>query len=183
MSQAVRDNLIAVGVLLGIVAGTTVLVYLPQRRSLRDLETRIAQQRLRLLENAKKSEAVPEMVRQVQAMKKRYSNFDQRLPQSKELGGFLHEISGNLSQESLSNHLIEPGTPARAKLFHTLPIILRFQGSYLSLASFLKRLEEMERLTQVQKLGITSQLATGRGERPTDALDVEILMNIYFTES
>jgi Tfp pilus assembly protein PilO len=182
VKQITRDNLIVTGVLLGVVAATTALVYMPQKKTLHQLQTRIARQEIHLVDNAGRASSVPSLLRHVQAMKKRYSNFDRRLPEQQELGGFLREISGNLSEErSLSNQLIEPGNPSRSKLFHTLPIILRFQGSYLSLASFLKRMEQTERLTQVEKLSITSCSPAPAGT--TQGVDIELLMNIYFTES
>jgi len=182
VKQTTRDNLIVVGVLLAIVVAGAVLVYLPQRKQLRDLRTRTARQKIHLVENAGRASSVPSLLRHVQVMKKHYRNFDRRLPAQQELGGFLREISGNLSEEqSLSNQLIEPGNPTRSKLFHTLPIILRFQGSYLSLASFLKRLERMERLTQIEKLSITSCSPAPAGT--TQGVDIELLMNIYFTEN
>ncbi|MHC4481871.1 MAG: type 4a pilus biogenesis protein PilO, partial [Planctomycetota bacterium] len=128
MSQTAKDNLIVLGIVVVIVGAATGLVYVPQRSRLSDLRARTAREQLRLTENIGKSAAVPAMVREVQSMRKRYSNFDRRLPKRKELGEFLREISGNISQEDLSNQLIEPGTPARAKLFRTFPIVLRFQG-------------------------------------------------------
>jgi len=182
VKQRTRDNLIVVGVLLAAVVAAAVLVYRPQRKELRELRTRIARQKIRLVENAGRASSVPSLLRHVQAMKKRYRNFDRRLPEQQELGGFLRQISSNLSEEeSLSNQLIEPGNPTRSRLFHTLPIVLRFQGSYLSLASFLKRLEEMERLTQIEKLSITSCAPAPEGT--TQGVEIELLMNIYFTES
>jgi len=182
VKQTTRDSLIVVGVLLAGIATASALVYLPQRKELRSLRTRIARQKVHLLANAEKASTVPTLLRQVRTMKNRYQNFDRRLPEQQELGGFLREISGNLSEEeSLSNQLIEPGSPTQSKLFHRLPIILRFQGSYLSLASFLKRLEEMERLTQVEKLSITVRSPAKAGV--TQGVDIELLMNIYFTES
>ena len=182
MTQKTRDNLIVVGVLTVAVGLATVLVYLPQRRQLQEIKGRIAQEECRIVEDAGRAAGVPDLVRQVQGMKKRYTNFDRRLPKRKELGGFLREISGNLSEEKLSNQLIEPGTPQRAQLFQTMPIVLRFQGSYLSLASFLKRLDHMERLTQVEKLAV-QQKGESLAEGPGESLDIEVQMNIYFTES
>ncbi len=88
-------------------------------------------------------------------------------------------IGSHLETENLSGQLIEPGSPSSDELFHTLPIILRFNGSYLSVASFLNKLEGMERLTRVQKLQIRRDKKSGRpGE-----LEVELHINIYFTES
>jgi len=182
VKQTTRDSLIVVAVLLGIVGATCALVYYPQRRTLQDLRAQVEQEKTRLLDSAAKTAVVPTMLREVQGMKKRYGNFDQPLSKKKEMGGFLKEISSDLAQENLDNPTIEPGTPRRAALFHTLPIVLRFEGPYLSLASFLKRLGQMERLAQVEKLSISS--------RPSETLDgtrkklsVEMLLNIYFTES
>ena len=110
-------------------------------------------------------------------MRSDYSNFDRRLPRQKELGGFLREISGHLADEKLSNQLFEPGKPSREELYHTLPIIMRFKGSYLSLGALLQRIEKMQRLTCVQKLKIDAP-AGGR-----DEMDIELKLNIYFTES
>ncbi len=182
MTQATRNNFIVLAILATVVVTAMVLAYIPQQRELTGLRTAISQENVRMSENASLCSAVPAMIRQVQDLKKCYSNFDQRLPKQIELGGFLREISGDLSQESLVNHLIEPGSPRRSELFHTLPITLRFRGTYLSLASFLKRLSQMERLTQVERITVSN-----KGDPPKAGeawyLDIEVLMNIYFTES
>ena len=176
-----RDNLIVIGLLLAAAGVGTAVFYVPQQRELNGLRTEISRENLKLANAAKQTEAVPKLVGHVEQMKKLYSNFDRRLPQQKELGGFLREISGNLEQGTLANQVIEPGSPTQAELFHTLPIVLRFRGSYLSLARFLERLEDMERLTRVQKLVLRG------GSGPTvgdpEKLNVEVLMNIYFIES
>ena len=183
MTQATRNNTIVMGILVGIIIVATIMVYVPQQRELSRLCAEISQEKIRMTDNARICSAVPAMVTQVQNLKKRYSNFDQRLPRQIELGGFLREISGDLAQESLVNQSIEPGNPRRSDLFHTLPIMLRFRGTYLSLANFLKRLSEMERLTQVERITISGD--NGKPSKPGQpwGLNIEVLMNIYFTES
>jgi hypothetical protein len=146
---------------------------------------------------------------------------DKRLPRQKELGGFLKEISSILEEgetvdaavpgagagsdngangvaspaaSKLAVQLIEPGSPTRGELFNTLPITMKFRGSYRQACSLAKRLEQMERLTRIQKLSITKgscpndQAAAendadpGASPRGGSGMDVEIKMNIYFTE-
>ncbi len=97
------------------------------------------------------------------------------MPQSKELAGFLTEISAILASEQITNQSIEPGDPVREELYHTLPIIMKFEGSYLSLASLLKRIDEMERLTRVQKMAIKT-------DDNSKSVNIELHMNIYFAE-
>jgi len=182
VKQATRDNLMVIGALLAVVVVATVFIYLPQMREVSRLRARIAEEKLHLSDCSQQARGVPGLVREVQAMRTRYSNFDRRLPKKKELGEFLREISGNVTGENLWNHVIEPGNPTRTSLFHTLPITLRFRGSYLSLANFLKRLDEMERLTQVQRLNVISPTGSDSAAEP-QKVDAELLMNIYFTES
>jgi len=183
VTHATRNNTIGMGILAGIIVVATMVVYVPQQRELNRLRAEISQEKIRMTDNGRICSAVPAMLKQVQTLKKRYSNFDQRLPRQIELGGFLREISGDLAQESLVNQSIEPGNPRRSDLFHTLPIMLRFRGTYLSLASFLKRLSEMERLTQVERITISGE--NGNPSKPGEpwGLNIEVLMNIYFTES
>jgi Tfp pilus assembly protein PilO len=178
MARMTRDCWIVLG-LVGVLVGATVaLVFRPQGRQLDELRTQIATRQNVLESDAQKVAVVPEMLRQVQEMKQRYRDFDRKLPKRKELGGFLREISGNLSEERLANQLIEPGNPSREELFNTLPIVMKFRGSYLSLASFLKRLDEMQRLSRVEKLKIDCN-----AKDDSAALDIEVLLDIYFTES
>lgn len=183
MKQSTRDSLIVLGLLLAIVVVATVVVYAPQMREVARLKAEIAEQELHLADCAEKARGVPMLVRDVREMRARYSNFDRRLPQKKELGGFLREISGNVSEGNLWNHVIEPGNPTRTRLFNTLPITLRFQGSYLALARFLRKLGAMERLTQIQRLHVCGRNEASRDSKGPEKVDVELLMNIYFTES
>lgn len=174
--QITKDSLIALGLLAAFIVAATVFVYLPQGRKLKDVETRGARLRQELAADAQKASLVPEMIRRVGQMKCRYKDFHRRLPDKKELGGFLSEISGNLANEDLSNQFTKTGSPSREELFHTLPIAMRFQGSYLATAGFLKRIRNMERLTRVRSLTVEKD-----GEK--GMLNIELEMNIYFTES
>lgn len=179
MDQIGKSTLLMLAAVAAVVTVATLMVYMPQSRELKLVRTQIVTQEQTLIADSEKASVVPLMLQQVEAMKLRYKDFDRRLPQRQELGGFLRQISANLEKEDLTGQLIEPASPSSEELFHTLPIIMRFNGSYLSVASFLRSLEDMERLTRVEKLQIT------RDKKANDStqLDVELRINIYFTES
>ena len=171
-----KDNLVVLGILGVFVTLALLLVYIPQSKDLSDLETRITTRQRKLTDDSERAAVVPDLQRTVNLMKARYRGFDRRLPKRKELGGFLREISGHLvADEKLSNGEIRPGTPTRQELFHTLPIVMKFKGPYLALVALLERIDKMERLTRVQKLTAT--------QTKTGDLDIELQLNIYFTES
>ena len=175
-NQLTRDTWVMLAIVVGIVTASLVLVFLPQGRTLKELKTKMVSLDQKLTADSQEASVVPQLLQEVQTMKGRYQDFDRRLPQRKELGQFLGEISSNLAAENLTNQLIEPGSPTRSELFHTLPIVMRFRGSYLDMARFLSRLDSMERLSRVEKL----RLVRNPGE---DALEAELQINIYFTES
>jgi Tfp pilus assembly protein PilO len=177
MKKPNRDNWIMLGILGAMSLAVALAVYLPQARELERLRCQIVTQKTLLETDAEKVAVVPIMLRQVQAMRSLYKDFDRKLPKQKELGSFLRQISGNLAQERLANQLIEPRNPTKEELFHTLPIVMKFEGNYLSMANFLKRIDRMERVTRVQKMVVQ------KGDGGEENLNIELQMNIYFTES
>jgi len=176
-----KDSWIVLGILVAMVAGAVLFVYRGQGKKLDDFKTRITVAKAALATQSQTVAVVPELVKQVDSMRKRYKNFDRRLPGRQELGGFLRDISGHLADEKFSDQLIEPGSPTQEELFHTLPIIMQFKGSYLTSVDFFKRIDEMERLTRIQKLKITKNPA--KGDEDDSRLNIELQLNIYFTES
>ncbi len=171
-----RDNLIGLGVLAVVIAGYFLLIYRSQSVALADVRDRTAQAKRQLQDDQLRAQRVPLMVREIQAMRERYNQeWDRRLPQRKELAGFLRDVASNLAQEQLSNEIIQPGNPTRSPLYNCLPIKMKFEGGFLALAGFLKRVDAMARLTRVEQLKIDSSGKDGK-------LMVEVGMNIYFTE-
>jgi len=177
MPKFSKDNVAMLGILCVLLSVAAGVIYWPQARTLTDLRRQVESEKNTIDTYAAKVAIVPDLRRQVDEMKLRYKDLDRRLPKQKELHGFLIEISENL-EKGLSSPSIVPGNTAREDTFHTLPIIMRFQGNYLSLASFLKRIDTMERLTRVQKLLITTD-----PKSPDSKINCELWLNIYFTES
>ena len=177
MISLTKDSWVVLGVLAVIIAAVVVLVYMPQGRKLEELRTSITSRKDALESQARKVAVLPKMLRQVEQLKNRYRNFDQRLPKRTDLEGFLREISSQLAKESdLISDSYTPGDPEQEELVHKLPIKMRLRGSYLSLASFLKRVGNMQRLTRVERL-ILKQDPEGT------ELDIDMQLNIYFYES
>jgi len=181
-----KDSLIAVLLLVGGVAATMAFVYIPQNKKLSDLREQIVTEKREIQKRADRAAVVPRLIRETNAMKAQSKGFDRRMPQSDELGEFLREIGGLLANENFSDQSIEPGRPSREMLFNTLPIIMKFKGSYLSLGAFLDKINTMERLTRVQRLTINAPALDGRSRSGgrgatagSDELDIELQLNIY----
>ena len=185
-----KDSLVAFFLLVGSVGAAMVFVYMPQDRELSGLRERLVTEKREIRKKTERAAVVPRLLRETSVMKAQYKDFDRRLPQQKELGGFLQELYGLLSNESFSDQIIEPGRPTREPLFNTLPIIMKFKGSYLSLGAFLDKINKMERLTRVQRLTINAPALNGGpgldgkvAASGPEELNIELQLNIYFSAS
>jgi len=176
-----KDIWIVVGILAAMICGAVFFVYRSQNHRLDEFRVQITAAQADVENQAKTIAIFPELAKQIKSMRARYRDFDRRLPGRQELGGFLKEISGHLGDDHFSDQLIEPGNPTQEDMFHTLPIIMRFRGSYLTSVDFFKRIEQMERLTRIQKLKIS--MNDPKDDRDDSMLDIELQLNIYFTES
>jgi Tfp pilus assembly protein PilO len=176
MLRPTRENWVVLGIAGAMLLTATTLVYLRQGRELDQLRTQILERQTALESSAAQVAVVPNLIRQVQAMKDRYQDFDRKLPRTQELGAFLRQIDASLSENGLSSLSIEPGKPSREEYFNALPVIMKLRGSYLSLAGLLDSMERMERLSRVQRIVITKD---GKG----DDLNIEMQINVYFTQS
>lgn len=185
-----RDNLIILGILTVITITYFVVIYRAQSATMADVAARTAQTERRLKTDAMQASRVGPMLRQIKVMKQRYNKkeWDRRLPGRQELAGFLREIASNLSAARLSNRIIQPGNPFRGPLYNRLPITMKFEGDFLALAGFLKRVDEMTRLTRIEQLTIEparrsqDHRTAGRSNEEPISLAIELGMNIYFTE-
>lgn len=171
-----RQNIAGLAAAVALVAVATLLVYRPQSRKLDEIRQNVASAQESLMADTRRASIVPELVRQIDEMKKRYSGFERKLPPNQDLGEFLAQITNDLKEEALSDAEIEPKSPLKGELYQTLPILMRCEGSYLSVASFLQRLDKMQRLARVHTLRILP------GQKGS-SFQVEMLLNIYFTES
>ena len=172
-----RDNLIVLGIMAVIATTYFTVVHRIQSASARTVSDRTLEVKRLMETELAQANRVPSMIREIEQMKRRYNEqeWGRRLPERQELSGFLRDIASGLSQEKLSNQFIQPGNPYQTPRYNCLPITLRFEGDFLSLARFLKRIDGMARLTRIEHMAISSGQA---GEK----LEIEMGMNIYFTE-
>jgi Tfp pilus assembly protein PilO len=172
-----KDSFIMLGILAVIVLTYVLVIHRAQSARIDKLETKTAQATRQLRQYTDRAACIPGTLREISRMRQRYNaDWDRRLPQRKELDGFLRQISAGLDGEDFPGHVIRPGNPEQCRLYNKLPITMSLEGDFLSLAAFLREVDEMTRLTRVERLKIEPS------RERDEELDIEIGMNIYFTE-
>jgi Tfp pilus assembly protein PilO len=70
----------------------------------------------------------------------------------------------------------QPSAPKAGDSYYELPIQMHFEGDFVNSASFLRQVEELQRLTRVKKLTVKGT------DRKRGTVEVDVAMNIYFSE-
>jgi Tfp pilus assembly protein PilO len=129
-----------------------------------------------LLANQEKTKVRTRLEQEVNDKRRRLERFDKQLPRQMEWGQFMNDITLLREQSGVRNWDIVPTGAKPDELFVEVPIEVKFEGDFLSVFSFLRQMEQMQRLTRVRDLTLTGT-KDGTGQ-----VDVKLSMNIYYLE-
>jgi Tfp pilus assembly protein PilO len=147
--------------------------YRPQTARLGQLQLDISQRQYELRQSQDKTKILPAIASDVKSLRQQL-DASKKLPPQQELPQFLKDVTALGQQCSLHPFTFKQGVPTHADLFCELPISLSFEGDFVDAFNFLRRTEEMQRLTRVRNMTIKAVDGTeGR-------VQVQISMNIYF---
>jgi len=159
--------------------GFYALAYRPNKEKLDTLDMQIASKRRDLNSNRTRVQILPDVLLAVNEMRNRLERFDKKLPKAPELHAFINSITEVSSQAGLRNKwTVEPGVPVRSDLYAEWPISLKFEGDFKNVFAFLRRAEELQRLTRVKAMKVRGIDGAGKSGQ----VQVELSMNIYFAE-
>ena len=167
------------GIVLAVmVAGFYAVAYRPNKQKLDGLQMQIDAKRRDLTSNRTRVQILPDVLLAVNEMRNRLERFDKKLPKLPELPAFINSITEVSAQAGTRNKwTVEPGVPVRSELYAEWPISIKFEGDFVNVFNFLRRAEEMQRLTRVKGLKVRTLDAGKSGQ-----VQVELSMNIYFAE-
>lgn len=175
---AKAQGLLGLALLLAVL-GWFMLGYRPMTARLGELKMQIEARQRELSGNNSRVSILPGVIDKVNELRARLEKFDKQLPRQQELERFIKDIDAMVHSAELRKVTVEPALlPQRSELYAELPVSLKFEGDFLSVFSFLRQTEEMQRLTRVKNLNVRS---SQRSQNPGQ-VEVELSMNIYFSE-
>ena len=143
-----------------------------------DLQMEINSKRRQLNDNNVQVAVLPALIQAVDELESRLEKYDKQLPRQQELDRFIKDINAMVNNSSLRRVEVKPAVmPIRSPLFAEQPVQLKFEGDFLSVFSFLRQTEEMQRLTRVKELKLRNSDRSGKSGQ----VEVELSMNIYFS--
>jgi Tfp pilus assembly protein PilO len=153
-----------------------VAVYRPQTFAVDDLNRQITAKQRQLESDRAQTNRLPAVTSELQQLTTRLAGF-KKLPLDPQLGEFMHEVYQASQKAQLHKLTDQPGEAERFELYSEMPIVLSFQGDFASVYSFIRQIEEMQRLTRVQDVTIKT-IDSNQG-----TVDVTLTVNIYYSEN
>jgi Tfp pilus assembly protein PilO len=162
--------------MLTMVVGFYLFGYRPASMRMASMRQEIEIKQRELKDIQQRTQIRPLVEQTVNERRRKLERFDKKLPKQQDFGAFYNDITFLGRQSALSKCSVEPAAvPQRNDRFVELPIDLRFEGNFLNVFSFLRQIDQMQRLTRVQNLKVTSKGNAGQ-------VEVQLSMNIYYAE-
>jgi Tfp pilus assembly protein PilO len=144
-----------------------------RRNALRDeIATKVG-----LLEtNQARAQGLNTLALEVDHLRIKLERFNKILPKTPGLGEFINDTAQISNQYAIKKLMHLPGMTRRVDLYGEIPIVMSFEGESSNVFSFVRQLEEMQRLTRVKSLSVRCK------DGKLGQVDVTLAMNIYFSE-
>lgn len=104
-------------------------------------------------------------------------SFDEALPAGPHLGEFLEGLDEWARAAGLQDHNIVPGAAQDGESVSWLPLTMDFHGDFSAVYGFIQKIESQPRLARVQRLELTTTVASG------NELSSSVTMHVYFRRS
>jgi Tfp pilus assembly protein PilO len=79
-------------------------------------------------------------------------NYDAKVPDHRELGGFLQQIAGLMNEHKLADQLVQPAKEVEAEGVTCIPVDLQCKGRLNQIYGFFKSLQALDRLVRIQQV-------------------------------
>lgn len=146
--------------------------YRPQTQHMADLRMQISTSQGDLGSGQSQTRQLPSVAAEVEQLKASLRKF-KTVPKQQELAQFIRDISQLAQQSSLKKIDIREDPMIRGEKLNQKAINISFEGDFVSVFSFLRHTEDMQRLTRVPTLTIKGLGREGQ-------VKVTMTINIYF---
>jgi Tfp pilus assembly protein PilO len=163
-------------IMCSLIVGFFIFGYRPttQRRNALRFENA---EKVRLLEvNQARAMNLPKLAYQVDVLRLKLEKNNKKMPKSPGLDLFINDTAQISSQLGIKKLMHVPGMMRRLDLYCEVPIMLSFEGDFNNVFNFVRQLEEMQRLARVKNLTVRCK------DGKLGLVDVNLAMNIYFSE-
>jgi Tfp pilus assembly protein PilO len=166
---------------LGAIVGLAILLfylasYQPHDRKMNQLLSQIWLTQHDLQVSQAQAQRLPSVTADLTRLRAELADY-KKLPSKSELGDFVAQINQLHNESGLHQWTIDiKGDPQHFEQFTQQQVSLKFEGDFLNVFNFLRRAEDMQRLTRVSSIIIHG------ADYKAGVVQVELNMDLYYSE-
>lgn len=154
-----------------LMSGFVVLRYLPLRKRIKIVKQTKAAELLAVSKGQTQSRQLPVLRQQSHDLAEAIGDYEARIPQQRQLGLFLREITDLMNENNLREQVIEPGEQTKTEKLNCIPVKMQCKGNLAELFQFFKRLQKLDRLIRIEQVKLTNDTGfTGEATMETMAV-------------
>jgi len=139
-----------------IAIGFVGLRYLPLQKKLKAAKRSLNTQKLVIDKGLLHREQIETLKEQLVELQSKLENYQENIPDQRDLGGFLHRIAGLMDKHNLNDQQVEPEEQIETDTLTCIPIEMRCKGSLSQIFEFFKSLQELDRSVRIEQVKLSN---------------------------
>ncbi|MHC4843062.1 MAG: type 4a pilus biogenesis protein PilO [Planctomycetota bacterium] len=152
------------------IAGFMCFRYIPLRKKMKMIEKSREENQMLISRASIESHQFLELQAEMQRLTEKIESYRKMIPSSRELGGFLQEITALMDEHQLTEQNVQPGKEVQLEGLMCIPVKMQCKGRLEQIFNFFRSLQKMDRAIRVEKVElINDQEFNGDVTMNTDA--------------
>jgi len=128
----------------------------PSRQRFRQIEQKRSE-RLGLISQASVAKTkLPVLAGDIIRLKSIVGDYERRVPETVDLGGFLQEIANLMNSHNLKEQFIQPSGEIPVGELNCIPLNIKCEGDLNQIFAFYKSLQDLDRLIRIEQVSLTN---------------------------
>lgn len=158
-----------------LVLGFVFVRYLPLKKNLKAVRSEIAEAQTSVDNFWIQQKQLPVLKEQLLSMQQKAQDYENLVPEQRNLGDFLQQMANLKNKHNLSEQLIQPGSEIKASALNCIPLDMKCKGTLVQMFEFYKSLQSLDRQIRIESLMLDNE-SDFSGQ-----LSMETKMMIYYT--
>ena len=152
-----RRQILILCLISAIAGGFVVFRYLPLQKKMKAIEQRRVVQTIAIAKASAESEQLPTLREQLLKLQRTVGNYERQVPDRRELGVFLQQITNLMNEQNLKKQVIAPAMEIKMERLVCIPVNMQCKGKLNQVFEFYKRLREMDRLVRIEQIKLVNE--------------------------
>jgi Tfp pilus assembly protein PilO len=156
-----KKQIIIIAIMLVMALGFIFFQYLPMSRAIAESrqQQKIAQQQAE--NDQAKNIKLPSMQEQVENLRQKVGDYDAKIPQDRDFGNFMQNITAFMSKNNLKEQLVKPAGEMNFEQVSIIPVSIECSGTFSEIFNFLKDFENSQRLFSLEHIRLENNTYSG----------------------